>query len=83
MGNYRKRSAGAVVEAEQISESTEPEQFIGIVYNPSTRTACVPTPDGDVCANIGDWIVQTGLWHFEVLSDGAFSNAYEPLDRQR
>jgi hypothetical protein len=76
MANYRKRNAEAVVEAEQVTEDSEPERFIGVLYSPTTHTACVPTPEGDVCANIGDWIVQNGASQFEVLSADTFKAAY-------
>lgn len=49
---------------------------IGVIYDPITCSASVPTPEGDVLAGVGDWIVLNERLQFEVLSELSFRERY-------
>jgi hypothetical protein len=64
MGLYRKKPV--VIEAVQITESTftadhpNPEHVTGVIYDPIKRQVEIPTLEGTMIGNMGDWII-TGV----------------------
>ena len=79
---YRKKPI--VIEAIKVTDRTfddphpNPEHIQGVIYDPITRAAYIKTLEGEMRADIGDWII-TGVKgeHYPCKPD-IFAATYEP-----
>ena len=61
MSKYRKKPV--VIEAVQITDTTfdaphpNPEHLSGVIYDPIKREVKIPTLEGAMIGNLGDWII--------------------------
>lgn len=84
MARFRKKPV--VIDAVQITDLTfdaphpNDEHVRGVLYDPVKRCVVIPTLEGDMTGNIGDWII-TGIngEHYP-CKDEIFRKTYEAVD---
>lgn len=84
MARYRKKPV--VIEAVQITNATFDDDFpnsghiAGLIYSPTRRDVSIPTLEGVMIGQIGDWII-TGVKgeHYPCKPD-IFEATYELVD---
>lgn len=82
MGRYRKKPI--VIDAVQITEETfsvvpNPDHIIGVLYNPVNKTVAIPTREGTMTGNLGDWIITGVNGEVYPCKPDIFAATYEPV----
>lgn len=81
---YRKRPV--VIEAVQITPKTfddphpNPEHIPGVLYNPHCRAAFIKTLEGEMRADLGDWIIKGVKGEFYPCKPDIFEATYERVE---
>lgn len=84
MQKFRKKPV--VIEAVQVTDSTfdapypNPEHVPGVVYDPVKRCAAIKTLEGEMRANLGDWIIKGVKGEFYPCKPDIFAATYEPVE---
>jgi hypothetical protein len=84
MQKFRKKPI--VVEAAQITHLTfdsphpNDSHIIGVVYNPEKRHVEIPTLEGTMIGNIGDWIIRGITGELYPCKPDIFEATYEAVD---
>lgn len=56
-----------------------PEHIIGLTYDPVHRQVLIPTPEGTMIGNVGDWIITGVNGEHYLCKPDIFENTYEPV----
>jgi len=84
MARYRKKPV--VIEAVQITEDTfsaphpNPEHIVGVVYDPIQKSVFIPTLEGTMRGNLGDWIITGVKGELYPCKPDVFEATYEPVE---
>lgn len=80
---YRKKPV--VIEAVQITNATfdaphpNPEHIRGLIYDPVRRCVLIPTLEGEMRGDMGDWIITCVKGEFYPCKPDIFAATYEPV----
>lgn len=84
MAKFRKKPV--VIEAVQLTAEAfvgphpNPAHLPGVIYDPHTDTALIPTLEGEMRADLGDWIVTGIAGELHPVKPDIFERTYEPVD---
>lgn len=84
MEKFRKKPV--VVEAVQITETTfnaphpNPEHVIGVIYDPLKCQVEIPTLEGVMIGNLGDWIIRGVNGELYPCKPDIFEKTYEKVE---
>ncbi len=87
MQKFRKKPV--VIEAIQITDATfddphpNPEHIKGVIYFPAKRYAVILTLEGQMTANMGDWIIRGIKGELYPCKPDIFEATYERVEAQR
>jgi hypothetical protein len=80
---YRKKPV--IIEAVQITEGTfkdphpNPEHIVGLVYDPINKQVQIPTLEGTMVGNIGDYIIKGVKGEYYPCKPDIFEETYEEV----
>lgn len=83
MKQFRKKPV--VIEAVQVNDATfdapnpNPDHLIGVIYDPLTRCAFIKTLEGEMRADIGDWIIRGVKGELYPCKPDIFAATYEAV----
>lgn len=79
---FRKKPV--VVNAVQITErwfeGPYEEHIVGIIINPMTKTCSIPTLEGVMTGNLGDWIIKGVNGEYYPCKPDIFEKTYEKVE---
>lgn len=84
MPQYRKKPV--VIEAVQLTREVldaphpSPLHFVGVTYYPVEGYAVIPTLEGDMRANLGDWIIRGVKGELYPCKPDIFEATYELVE---
>lgn len=84
MGFYRKKPV--VIEAVQVTEEwfscghPNPMHLASIIVDPIAKTIAIPTLEGTMTAQIGDWIIRGIKGEYYPCKPDIFEATYEPVE---
>ena len=84
MKKYRKKPV--VIEAVRLTVGTfdaphpNDEHVVGVKYDPVCRCALIDTLEGQMRANIGDWIIRGVAGELYPCKNEIFEKTYEPVE---
>lgn len=80
---FRKRPI--IIEAVRITEGTfndpHPDHIKGVIYDPIKRCVLIPTLEGTMKGNIGDWIIRGVAGESYPCKPDIFAATYEPAEK--
>lgn len=84
MKKYRKKPV--VIEAIQLTDSAfdaphpNPEHIVGVTYDPFTRRAYIDTLEGQMAAQVGDYIIRGVKGELYPCKPDIFAATYEAVE---
>lgn len=84
MQKFRKKPV--VIEAVQITGAMfddshpNPEHIIGLIYNPRHKNVTIPTLEGVMRGEVGDWIIKGVNGELYPCKNDIFQKTYEPVE---
>jgi len=84
---FRKKPV--VVDAVQITDATfdaphpNPEHLPSVIYDPVRRCAFIPTLEGVMRGDIGDWIIRGVRGEYYPCKPDIFAATYEPVEEPK